>query len=426
MGTFLLVAVGQIISVSGSALTGFGLGVWVYQRTHSTTQFSLILLFTVLPSLVLAPLAGVLVDRWDRRRVMIASDTGAALCTGLLALLIASGRLQIWHIYLMMGLNSIFRGLQAPAYVASVSLLVPKEQLGRANGIMQLESTSSYLLSPLLAGWLLDRIGIIGVMGVDIATFLVAVCTLLYVRFSGIKPPEAGPEKTNPLWQDALTGWRFIAGSSGFVGLMALFALGNYANIMTDTIMPPMLLEITSPTLVGGVLSAGGAGMLAGTLIMSVWGGPKRRVLAVLAFKGLAGLAVMAIGMLQSVHWIAVATFLYYLPFPLVNGNDQAIWQSKVPVRLQGRVFSTRRMLSHSMIPIAYLTAGPLSDVLFKPLLVQNGPLAPFLAPLFGMGPGRGLGLLISLMGFSICLLTVFAASNPRVWNIEIEQADAI
>ena len=300
MSTFLLVAFGQIISVTGSAITGFALGVWVYQETHSTTLFSLILLFTVLPSLLLAPLAGVLVDHWDRRIIMIASDSGAALCTGLLLLLISLGNLQMWQIYLIMGVNSVMRGLQTPAYLASVSVLVSKDQLGRANGILQMESTASYLLSPFLAGWMLDRIEIIGVLVVDLVTFMFAIYTLLWVRFPLPKFEALDQDRNCSFWQETLSGMRFISARPGFMGLVVLFALGNFANIMTDTVMPPMLLEFASPTKVGGVLSTGGLGMLVGAVIMSTWGGPKRRVAGMLAFKGLAGLAVMAIGISRS------------------------------------------------------------------------------------------------------------------------------
>jgi DHA3 family macrolide efflux protein-like MFS transporter len=341
-------------------------------------------------------------------------------------LLISLGNLQIWQIYLIMGVNSLMRGLQAPAYLASVSVLVPKDQLGRANGVLQMESTASYLLSPFVAGWMLDRIGIIGVLGVDLVTFMFAISALLWVRFPKSKLEEWDQDGIRSYWQETLSGWRFISTRSGFMGLVALFALGNYANIMTDTVMPPMLLEFASPTMVGGVLSTGGLGMLVGTLIMSAWGGPKRRVLGVVAFKGLAGLAVMVIGLSRSVEWIALATFFYFLPFPLVNGTDQAIWQSKVPLHMQGRVFATRRMIAHSMIPIAYLTAGPLSDMIFKPLLAQNGRLSLVLGQYFGIGPGRGIGLLIFLMGLWIVVLSLSAAFNPRVWNIEAEQDDVI
>lgn len=426
MTTFLLVAIGQIVSVTGSALTGFALGAWVYQGTRSTTLFSLILLFTVLPSLLFAPLAGALVDRWDRRRVMIVADSGAALCTALLIFLIRNGWLEIWHIYLIMGFNSLFRALQVPAYTASVSLLVPKDQLGRANGVMQLETTLSYLLSPILAGWLLDRVGIVGVMWIDLATFLFAVSIVLAAHIPRPQVPKKDPASRPSLWKDMAIGWQFISSRGGFLSLMVLFGLGNYANLMTDTLMAPMLLELSSPTVLGSVISTGGLGMLVGTLLMSAWGGPKKRITAVLVFKTLAGLAIMGIGLFRSIPLIALATFFYYLPFPLVNGSDQAIWQRKVPPELQGRVFSIRRMLARSMIPLAYLTAGPLSDQVFRPLLRANGALASSVGQCFGVGPGRGMGLLIFLMGLFIVTLTAATALNPRVWNIEEELPDSV
>jgi len=228
------------------------------------------------------------------------------------------------------------------------------------------------------------------------------------------------------LWKDMAVGWQFISARAGFLGLMILFGLGNYANLMTDTLMPPMLLEFTSPTVLGSVLSTGGLGMLAGTLLMSAWGGPKKHIYGVLIFKTLAGLAIMGIGVFQTVPLIAIATFFYFLPFPLVNGSDQAIWQSKVPPEIQGRVFSIRRMLAHSMIPLAYLTAGPLSDQVFKPLLSANGALASSLGQFFGVGPSRGIGLLIFLMGAFIVILTLATALNPRVRNVEAELPDAV
>jgi hypothetical protein len=166
--------------------------------------------------------------------------------------------------------------------------------------------------------------------------------------------------------------------------------------------------------------------MLAGTLVMTAWGGPKRRIYGVLLFKTLAGIAVMCIGAFQPVPLIALAVFMYYFPFPIVNGCDQAIWQSKVPPDVQGRVFATKRMIASSMIPLAYLTAGPLSDYVFKPLLREGSALASTLGLTWGTGPVRGVGLLIFLMGLSIVLITVVTALNPRVRNLEHELPDAV
>ncbi len=424
MSIFLPVAIGQIISVTGSALTGFALGAWVYRETHSTTQYALILLVAMLPALAIAPLAGALVDRWDRRWVMILSDTGAAICTAILAILIYFGQLEIWHIYLVLMVSSVMRGFQTPAYFASVSLLVPKEQLGRANGILQFETTSRYLLSPVLAGWLMDRIGVPGVMAIDFATFFIAVSVMLAVRFPRPKTSAASAKRS--LLREAAYGWQYISEIPGFLALMILFALSNYANLMTDTVLPPMLLDFTSPSVLGTVLSAGGLGMLAGTLVMSAWGGPKRRIYGVLLFKLLAGTAIMCIGMFQPILLIALAVFAYYFPFPIVNGCDQAIWQSKVPAEVQGRVFATKRMIASSMIPLVYLTAGPLSDHVFKPLFREGSALATTFGPAWGSGTARGVALLIFLMGLSIVVMTLATALNPRVRNLEHELPDAV
>jgi len=421
---FTLVAAGQIVSFTGSAMTSFALGTWVYQRTLSTTLFGLILLFALLPSLIIAPLTGVLVDRRDRRMVMILSDAGSGLCTTTMLLLLQAGRLEVWHIFLAMGLSSVFHGFRVPAYNASVSVLVPQEQLGRANGIMQFGETSRYLFAPILAGSLMGIIGVTGVMLVDLATFLFAILTCLVVRFPRPKPSAIGQTAQGSLLHEALFGWRFIVTRAGLWGLMVMFALSNYATLLVDTVLPPMLLNRASPQVVGSVLTSGGAGMLLGSIVMGVWGGPKRRIHGVLGFLFLIGLFIVLMGLLQSVPLIAVATLGYYFPFPLMNACDQAIWQSRVPADVQGRVFSIKRMIALSMIPLAYVTAGPLADGVFEPLITPDGPLSGLLGPIIGVGRGRGMGLLISLMGVAVILVMLGAALNPHVRKVEDEPLD--
>ena len=151
MGVFLIVWFGQVISLIGSGLTSFALGVWVYQRTGSVTQFSLILLSAMLPSILISPVAGALVDRWNRRWCMILSDSGPGITTVAIALLLATGSLQIWHIYLAVSLSSVCKAFQLPADTASTSSLVPKEFLPRASGMVKSAEASAQLISPLLA-----------------------------------------------------------------------------------------------------------------------------------------------------------------------------------------------------------------------------------------------------------------------------------
>ena len=170
MLTFSLIWLGQFVSLIGSGLTSFALGVWVYQTTGSTTQFSLIYFFTELPIILIAPLAGAIADRNDKRKVMMMSDAGAGLSTVAIALLLTLGKLKLWHIYLAMGVNSTCNGFQLPAYYASPTLLVPKKQFGRANGMIQLAKAARYLVSPVLAGLLMGIIQLQGILLVDVFT----------------------------------------------------------------------------------------------------------------------------------------------------------------------------------------------------------------------------------------------------------------
>ncbi len=192
MRVFALVWLGQLVSIVGSGLTSFALGVWVLQGTGSVTQYTLILVFATLPGIILSPIAGALVDRWNRRYVMLLSDLGAALSTLGIALLLLAGWLDVWHIYIATGVNSIFSAFHWPAYSASVTLLVPKEHFGRAGGLMEFAQAAGQIVSPLLAGLLLVTIKLEGVILIDFATFLFAVTTMLLVR---IPQPEKVAEE---------------------------------------------------------------------------------------------------------------------------------------------------------------------------------------------------------------------------------------
>ena len=195
MRTFVVVWSGQLVSTIGSGLTGFALGVWIYQETGSVTWFAMNLLAVALPNLVVSPFAGALVDRWDRRWVMIMSDTGAGLATLSIALLYMTDNLAVWNVILATAFNSAFNSFQWPAYSAVTTLLVPKEHLGRAGGMVQIGEAVSQLAAPALAGALFVTTGLGGVIAIDFATYLFAVVTLLFVRVPSPERSEAGMDR---------------------------------------------------------------------------------------------------------------------------------------------------------------------------------------------------------------------------------------
>lgn len=426
MRTFLIIWVGQLFSLTGSQLTGFALGVWVYQQTDSVTQFTLISLFAVLPNLLISPLAGPLVDRWDRRRTMILSDVGSGLSTLTMAGLLFSGQLEVWHIYIAAGVSSLFSAFQAPAYMASISLLVPPSQLGRANGMVQMAHGLAQLIAPAIAGFLVVSIGLQGVMLVDAATLLLAISSLLLVR---IPRPAISAESAavqGSLLEEARYGWRYLTARPGLLGLMLFFAITYFFIDMVGVLVTPLVLSFTSATVLGVVMSIGGLGMLAGSLVMSSWGGPRRRIYAVLGFAGLMGLAIIVGGLRPSVPLFMGAAFLAFFTIPIFQGASQTILQRKVDPSVQGRIFALQGMISGGLVPLAYLSAGPLADRLFEPLLAAGGPLGGSLGLIIGVGPGRGMGLLFIVMG-SLTLLTALGGwLHPRLRRVELELPDVL
>jgi len=415
--TFLVIWFGQLVSLTGSGLTGFALGVWVFQKTGSATQFALISLFTALPGIVFSPIAGALVDRWDRRWAMILSDTGAGLCTFVVALLFMANQLEVWHIYLLMAVSSTFSAFQWPAYSAATTMLVPQEKLGHASGMVQIGQAVAQILSPVLAGALMGVIYITGVIIIDFATFLFAVATLLLVHIPTPRVTEEGEVGKGSIWKEAAFGWKYITVRHGLLALLLLFAVTNLVTGIVGVLFTPLVLSFTNAAMLGVILSIGGAGFLAGSLTMSVWGGPKRRVYGIYTFMLLQGFVLFAAGVPPQLYILAIAAFIFFFCVPIINACSQAIWQSKVPADIQGRVFAVRRMIAWSSLPLAYILAGPLADKIFEPLLAETGTLADNVGRLIGTGPGRGIGFLYIILS-SVIFLAVAAGYlyKPLRW----------
>jgi DHA3 family macrolide efflux protein-like MFS transporter len=425
MAAFLTICGGQVVSLFGTGLTAFALGVWVYKLTGSVTQYSTILLFNVLPPVLLSPVAGALVDRFDRRRVIIASDCAAGLATLSLALLFFSGRLEIWHIYVALSVSSSAQAFRWPALSASMTLLVPGRQLGRASGLMQMGTAMAQVLAPLAAGALLAPLGVAGLLGIDFSTFLFAVATLLAVR---IPRPEAAaaPGDRESVAGQLAYGWNYLRHHPGLLALLCLFAGSNFTMGLLTVLITPLVLSFASPQVLGTVLSVAGGGLLAGGLVMALTGGPRRRLAGIGGAFLVQGLALLLGGWRISAPQIAALAFVFLFGFAVINTCSQALWQSKVPAGVQGRVFATRQMIALSALPLSRLVAGPLADKVFEPLLLPGGRLAGTLGRLLGVGPGRGIELLLIVLGLFNLLVLAAAWSYPRLRHLEEEMPDLV
>ena len=424
MSVFSVVWFGQVVSLTGSYLTSFALGVWVFQFTGSITQFALITLCSRLPGIAIAPIAGALIDRWDRRRALIYIDLAGGLTILGLALLYFAGRMAVWHVCVAMTVNSVLSAFQWPAYSAATTMLVPKRQLGRAAGMVQTGEAIAFMISPALGGVLLISIGLDGIFLLDFVTFLFAMTTLFLIRIP--TPPKNIQEVKQSLRNEIAYGWRYITSRPGLLALLVFFAVTNFLSGFIFVLTTPMVLSFTTPSVLGTVLSMGGLGMLIGGVVMTAWGGPTRRINGVLGFQLLTGFCFILAGLRASAVLIAVASFFFYFTVPFVGGSSQAIWQTKVSPEVQGRVFAVRRMIAWSSIPLSYLFAGPLAQYVFEPLLSQGGLLAGSVGHFTGTGPGRGIGFLFIILGVLTLLIVACGYFYPRLRLLEDEIVDAI
>jgi DHA3 family macrolide efflux protein-like MFS transporter len=424
--TFLFIWSGQFTSVIGSMLTQFALGIWILKETGSITQFSIIFLSITLPTVLISPVAGVIVDRFPRKQIMIISDSVAGLSTLILFLLIITNQLEAWHIYIASAISSIFNSFQTPAYQSTVSLLVPKKQLGRANGMIQLADSTSFIIAPLIAGILLHTNGLPVIMIIDISTFLFALITLLFARFPKIDQKEQITLNIQSFLQDAIEGWRYITDRPGLILLLISSAITNFLLGFYNVLFQPLILSISNEQTLGTVLSITGIGMILGGITMSAWGGPKKRVKGMFGFSVLNGIFIGMAGITESIIFITTCIFMALFVLPISNACGQAVWQNKVHPEVQGRVFALRRMIGRALTPISFILAGPLVDKVFNPTMKHEGILANSNGTLIGIGDGRGIGLLFICIGLLWALSNMLIYFHPRIRQLEIEISDAV
>lgn len=426
MRAFLVLWAGQFVSLVGSALTSFALGVWVFQETDSVTGLGVVYLLVFLPGILVAPFTGALVDRWDRRRPLLLSACGGIVVTLTIASLHGAGMLRPWHIYVTTAVTSVLTALQLPAFAATVSLLVARTQLGRANGLVLFAQAVSQIVGPLAGGFLIAAAGVRGVLLIDCVTFTVALLCLLSLRIPRPEATAAGSAGSGTLLGETRHSWRYIAQRPGLLHLLLFYALLNFAVGFVDVLITPLVLSFADTEALGTVLAVGGIGMVAGSALMSAWGGPRRRVHGVLGFSLGLGVALCVGALRANLALIGAAAFVFLFSSAVINASSRSIWQAKVEADLQGRVIALENMVATAPLPLAYLCAGPLTDHVFQPLMSPGGSLADSMGGLIGSGPGRGMALLLLLCGLAVVATTALAWLSPRLRRVDDELPDAV
>lgn len=364
MRPFFVVWTGQAFSLFGSQVVQFALVWWLALTTGSPAVLAFAAFVAIAPQVVLTPFAGALVDRWNRRRVMIAADAGIAAVTVALIVLFASGLIEVWHIYLAAFLRAVGGGFHHPAMTASTTLMVPRAQLSRVGGLNQALNGGLAIVAPPVAALLLLALPMHLVLSLDIATAAVAIGTLFVIP---IPQPERVPEGRSVL-ADMREGFRYIWTWKGALMILLIAMALNFLLVPAITLVPVLVVNhfLGGAPEFAALQSAIGVGILIGGILLGAWGGFKRRMVTINVGLALMGVGSLVVGIVPSTGFlIAVgATFLMGFAASLANGSIMAVMQSTVPPEMQGRVFALLGAGATAMTPVGLAIAGPVAELL--------------------------------------------------------------
>ncbi|NDJ85219.1 MAG: MFS transporter [Chloroflexi bacterium] len=423
--TYYTLILTQTLSIIGSRMTNFAVGIHVFNETGDVTPLALVGFFGVVPLLLASNVAGVLTDRWDRRLVLAAADVGSATGTGLLLLSFASGAFQLWHLYAIAILGGVFDVFQTPAFNAVVTTLVPDEGRDRANAVNQMVGPGAGLLAPFLAGMLFGLVGVVGVMAIDLLTFAVAVGVVL--RLDIPRPPETdeGRESRGSVWFEARMGFAVVWRRRLLFYAVLYIMLHNFLGSMAGILFTPYVLTLTdSEALLGTLMAIMNGGMFLGGVLAGAWHPPLPRMTLVLGAMVLISLGMIALGVARSPLALGIVFALYLVPNAISSSRMNSILQAKIPPDIQGRVMAALIQMALLATPLSLLLVGPLVDHVLEPAV--GGPGWGAVAPLVGERAGSGMGLLLVINGAISTAVGLAMLAWPDMRHLEDRLPDPV
>lgn len=423
---FTVIWLGQLVSTLGTRMTNFALSIFIWQQTGRASDLALMTFAAFLATVVFSPIAGSLIDRWNRRLTIVLSDIGSAAATCAILVLFLTGAAQVWQLYVVNLVTGAFLAFQAPAYASTISVMMAKGHYPRANAMLSLAQSVPAIFAPSLAAVLLTVVNIRLVLAIDVASYLLAIATVFLVAIPA--RPAVEPGERESVWRDSLFGFRYILARPGLLGLQGiLFAINLFA-AMGWILLTPMVLSRTgnSSAEVGVVLSLGAVGGVVGGLLIGFLPATSRKMARMLwgiVVFSVLGRVLLGVGH-SLVVW-AIAWSVAWLCIPFIDGYGQAIWQEKVAPAVQGRVFAARNLMDNLALPLALGIAAPLADFVLEPAMRrQHGSLAGLFGGIVGTGPGAGMALVCVFTGLLGVLVAVAGFTIPSVRHVETQLAD--
>ena len=421
MKTFIILWLGQMGSILGSEMTNFALTIWAWEVSAQATPLSLILFFTHTPKIIAAFFAGVIVDRMNRKQLMIVGDLVAGFSTVAILLLFLTNHLQVWHLYFSAAVNGLFGYFQALAYSTSLSLIVPKQHYARATALNSIQMSASYIFAPALAGALYSLVGLVGILKIDIVTFIIAICTICFVSIPQPTNSEATHRNIKSNWGELTFGFRYLFRYPALLAILLFWLFNNLIDGINFAILSAMVLARSGNESLdlSTLLTTFGDGGLLGATTISIWGGPKPRIHGLLGGSAIWKCGLLTLSLAPGIGLKMIAALVSGFSSPFLNSSNQAIWLSKVAPDIQGRVFASRFLLTQIPTSLGAVLAGPLADNFFEPAMRTGGSLAPIFGTIFGTQIGAGMALMIAL--FSVCgvLIALGSYAFPLLRDVE-------
>lgn len=410
-------------------MTVFAITIWAWELTRSPTALTLVSFFFLAPSVAIAPVAGVIVDRSNRKHLIMLGDMVAGLSTIAILLLHLGGNLQIWHIYLSVAINGLFSQIQILAYGVSIGMLVSKRHYTRAVSMGSILSYGSEIVGPALAGVLYPLIGFTGILLIDLISFTIAIGTVLFLQIPQPALSQARHQSRANLKQELVFGFRYIFARKSLLALLLLVSLFGFVHDIGDSLYSPMILARTggNAQILASLEAAAGVGGVTGALLLTAWSSYQRRIHGVLLGMIGAGFSKIIFGLSQiPLIWIP-AQFCSSLNFPLMYSSEQSIWLTKVEPDLQGRVFGSHTTILRLTPALGRLLAGPLAEYVFEPAMMPEGNFAPILGEILGTGSGSGMALLYVVCALCMLLIGIGGYAFPALRDLEniVPDADA-
>jgi MFS family permease len=413
---------GSFISNIGSGLTAFSLNIYIYKTTQSVTLVSLLTLCAFLPTIILSPIGGALADRFNRRNLMILGDGFSAL--GLLYILTAFliGNIQIWQIFAGITFSAIFNTLTETSYKASISDILTEETYAKASGLVQVSNSAKYLISPLLAGFLLAATNIQTIIIIDIMTFLITISTVTAVK-KGIHQ-EKMQEKSKNIISDIVYGWQIIKNTKGILTLIILISIITFYMGILQTLYTPLLIPLTNTQNIGTIQSISAVGLLISSLFIGIFNLKKDYSKTLSMSLAISGIFFLLLGLTTNLLFITISGFFFFGCLPFINTSAEVLIRKNIRNELQGRVWGIIGVISQIGYIIAYSSVGFLVDHVFNPLLKEGGLFENNIGKILGTGENRGIGLLLMISGILIILISLILRKIKSVKNLEYKKQE--